>query len=78
MICAQSVVGAEPLSNPTIQPVSQSVLARAMQRLKAMPPSAPGVCGYLNQPIIRHMKAIRYALQLSPTFFRLLLKPSPL
>lgn len=68
------IVGAEPVR----QSASQSVLARAMGRLKAMPPSAPGVCGYLNQPIIRHMKAIRYAPQLSPTFFRSLLKPSPL
>lgn len=60
------------------QQASQPVLARTTWRLKAMPPSAPGVCGYLNQPIIRHMKAIRYAPQLSPTFFRSLLKPSPL
>lgn len=54
---------------PFCTPASQTVLARAKWGLKAMSPSGPGVCGYLNQPIIRHMKAIRYAPRLSPTLF---------
>lgn len=43
------------------------VVLGAAAGVKGHAPPAPGVCNYLNQPIIRHMKAIRYALSSFPS-----------
>lgn len=43
------------------------VVLGAATGVKGHAPPAPGVCNYLNQPIIRHMKAIRYALSSFPS-----------
>ena len=58
MVYSWRVLATEPLSSPARQPVS---LQQGRAEVKGDALQSPGVCGYLNQAIIRHMKAIRYA-----------------